>query len=145
MNHKNTIATIVTAAALCFTSALTAQAFTELQQVARTCPHRPVPSPTGGDTLQTTFNPPPDKNWPHTPGVDRLAYDFTSLRTGAGAGEQSAHFVTAYLRRGRVFLGVYLARPDGPQPAVRGRTTVPAIVQLFEKRLAALPTSVVNG
>ena len=31
MNHKNTIATIVTAAALCFTSALTAQAFEDSQ------------------------------------------------------------------------------------------------------------------
>lgn len=121
--------------------AAASQAFTELQQVARACPHRAIPSPTGGDTVQTTFNAPPDKNWPKTPTVERLAYDFTTV----SAGEQPTHFVTAYLRRGRAFLGVYFAHPDGAQPPVRGQTTVPGIVQLFEKRLAALPDSVVNG
>jgi hypothetical protein len=123
-------------------AAATAQAFAELQQVARACPHRAIPSPSGGDTLQTTFNAPPDTNWAKTPGVERLAYDFNTVGTSGGT---PTHFVTAYLRRGRAFLGVYFAHPDGPQPAVHGQTTVPGIVQLFEKRLAALPASVVNG
>jgi hypothetical protein len=133
-----------TEAVLYKNDAATAQAFTELQQVARACPHRAVASPTGGDTLVTTFNAPPDKAWPKTPTVDRLAYDFNSTST-SGASGTPTHFVTAYLRRGRAFLGVYFAHPDGAQPAVRGQTTVPGIVALFEKRLAALPDSVVNG
>ncbi len=133
-------AVLSTEAVLYKNDAAAAQAFAELQQVARACPHRPVASPTGGDTLQTTFNAPPDKNWPATPTVSRLAYDFNSV----GPGGDTSHFVTAYLRRGRALLGVYFEHPDGAQPAVRGRTTVPSIVQLFEKRLAALPNSVVN-
>jgi hypothetical protein len=119
----------------------TEQAFAELQRVRANCPHTPVPSksPTGS-TVTTTFRPAPDTKWPTTPGVDRLAYDFDSVDLQG----KSDHSIAVYLRRGRVLMGVYFASPDGPQAPVEGHTTVQSIVQLFEKRLAALPASVVN-
>jgi hypothetical protein len=116
-----------------------AQAFTELRAAAATCPTGPVVSPVGEPTITTTFNPAPDAAWPRVPGVDRLAYDL--VQTDA-AGNQSRH-VAVYLRRGRALLGLYFLEPVGLQEPVAGKTTIPAIVDVFARRMAALPASAV--
>jgi hypothetical protein len=121
--------------------AATAQAFAELKTTAASCPSTPVSSPVGGSAVTTHFNAAPDTAWPQTPAVERLAFDFVATdETG-----QSQHFVSAYLRRGRILVGVYFAHPDGAQPAIQGQTTVAGIVDLVAKRIAQLPASVVNG
>lgn len=120
--------------------AATVQAFSEIRDVARKCPNRPVPSPNGGTTETTTFHPPPDKAWPHSSGVERLAYDMTTVDDQGNA----TNSIAVYLRRGRALIGVYFPSPDGAQPPVLRRTTVQSIEQLFETRLAALPARVVN-
>jgi len=117
----------------------TDQAFSELQAVAAACPTTPVTGPAGGAPAITRFNPRPDANWPQTPTVNRLAFDFTqSTATG------DSHSVAVYLQRGRALLGVYFADPEGAQTAVAGQTTIPGIVGVFAARLAALPASVVG-
>jgi hypothetical protein len=116
-----------------------AQAVGELQSVAAHCPSTPVKSPVGDDTVTTKFRSAPDGLWPRTPSVQRLAYDFVT--TDAATGE-AAHSVAVYLRRGRVLMGIYFARPDGAQDAVAGRTTIAGIVAVFEARLAKVPASV---
>jgi hypothetical protein len=116
-----------------------AQAMGELQSVAAHCPSTPVASPDGGAKATTKFRSAPDGSWPRTPSVQRLAYDFVT--TDAATGE-SAHSVAVYLRRGRVLMGVYFARPDGPQDAVAGRTTIAGIVGVFEARMAKVPARI---
>ena len=133
--------TLSTEAVLYFDSAATTQAFNELKDVAARCPATPVSSPVGAPTVVTKFAAPPDAGWPQTPTVDRLAFDFT---TDDGNGTVS-HSIAVYLRRGRALLGVYFSRPDGPQAAVAGQTSISGIVGVFASRLAALPTSVVGS
>jgi hypothetical protein len=118
----------------------TKAAFAELRKVAAACPHAPVKSPVGEGTAETTFNARPDRAWPQTPSVQRLAYSFDT--TAAGTKTAS---VAVYLRRGRVLMGVYFAQPGDPQPAVDGKTSMKEIVGLFAARMAHLPESVVNG
>jgi hypothetical protein len=118
----------------------TTQAFAELRKAAAACPQTPVPSPTGGPTVQTTFNPQPDGAWPQTPSVERVAYDFVM----ADDQGQTRHSVAVYLRRGRAFLGVYFSQADGAQAPVDGKTSMPDIVAVFASRLARLPDATVN-
>ena len=119
----------------------TTQAFAELQSVVANCPTTPVPGAPGERAVTTRFSATaPDANWAQTPTVNRRAYDLT---TDDGTG--SRRTVAVYLQRGRVLLGVYFARPDGPQLPVEGQTTIEGIVGVFAKRLAALPTSVVGS
>ena len=117
-----------------------AQAFAELRKVRAACPHQPVTSPVGGDTLETAFRAAPDGAWPHTKSVERLAYSFTTTLAG-----KTRPSVAVYLRRGRVLMGVYFSRPSGAQPAVGGKTSLEGMVGLFEARMARLPATVVNG
>ena len=116
-----------------------AQAFGELRAVTAACPPRPVVSPVGEPTLTTRFNAPPDKGWPNTPSVQRLAYDLTTTEQG-----QSTRTIAVYLRRGRALMGIYFPS-TGVQTAVDGKTTISDIVQIFARRVAALPPTVVNG
>lgn len=102
------------------------QAWDEIREVARTC---------SSSAPGTALGPTPDASWPHVDGVRRLAYD---LQTTDATG-QSGHYVVVYLSRGNVLLGVYFPRPEGTQMSVEGQDTVPAIVHVFEKRLAQLP------
>lgn len=118
----------------------TAQAFTELRDSVAKCPATPVTSPVGEPTVATKFNAAPDKAWPATAGVERLAYDFTTTDSSG----QTQHSVAVYLRRGRALLGVYFSQPDSP-PTVTGQTTIPGVVSVFAGRLAQLPASVVNA
>jgi hypothetical protein len=120
--------------------AAAAQALRELRSVRTKCPHSPVVSPVGEPTVTTTFNASPDATWTATPGVERLAYDFTTVDDSG----TSDHSVAVYLRRGRALIGLYFAAPDGAQPPVAGQRTIEAITKVFEQRLAALPASVVN-
>ena len=90
---------------------------------------------------QLYTNPAPDASWPQVAGVQRQAYDFTTTDEQGNSSES----VAVYLRRGRALLGVYFSNPGQPQPAVDGQTTVAGIVDVLAKRMAALPTSVVNG
>lgn len=119
----------------------TTQAFGELRAVAAACPRTPVDSPNGGPRVATLLRPPPDRDWPQTATVDRLAFDFV-IDDGSG---QTLHAVTVYLRRGRALLGVYFFDPDRPQLPVAGQTTVSGIVGVFASRLAALPASAVGS
>jgi hypothetical protein len=112
------------------------QAFRELQSVAAACPSTPVVSPVNEDTVTTVFAPAPDKKWPRTPTVERLAYDFVATSATSG---QPQHSIAVYLRRGRALVGVYFANPDEPQHLIAGRSTIAGIVGLFESRLAAVP------
>jgi hypothetical protein len=118
------------------------QAFRELKAVAANCPSSPVISPVGEDTATTTFHAAPDRSWPRTASVDRLAFDFTTVDATTG---DSSHSIAVYLRRGRALMGVYFDQPDGAQDAVAGQTTVAGIVGVFEARMAKLPANVVNG
>lgn len=120
----------------------TTQALSEVREVTAACPSTPVPGPIGQPPVTTRFSPPPDGTWPQTPSVNRLAFDLT---TDDGSGQAPRRTVAVYLQRGRVLLGVYFARPDGPQLPVEGQTTVEGIVNVFAGRLAALPTSVVGA
>ena len=121
--------------------AATAQAFAELKAVAANCPSTPVPSPVGEPTVTTKFAAAPDGAWPQVPGVDRLAYDFTTV----DAMGQSHHTVAVYLRRGRFLMGVYFAQPDAAQVPVSGQTSIPSIVNVFAARMAAQPAAIANS
>ena len=118
----------------------TAQAFTELQKASAHCPTTPVQSPVGEPTVQTTFNAPPDRSWPQVATVQRVAYDFVTTDVQG----QTQHTVAAFLRRGRVLLGLYFPQPDGAQAPIDGKTSIPDIVAVFASRLAKLPDAVVN-
>jgi hypothetical protein len=133
-----------TEAVLYHNTASTAQAFSELRARAASCPQQVLPPPPGEEGVsptKTTFNPRPDTSWPTTPTVERLAYDFSSTDQQGN----TTHAIAVYLRRGRALMGLYFDTPDQAQPAVDGQTTVPGIVSVFEKRMAALPPAVVNG
>jgi hypothetical protein len=122
-------------------AAATEQAFRELQSVADQCPDTPVEGPDGDGPATTTFRATPDRSWPHVDGVERLAYDFDT--TNASGDEQRS--IAVYLRRGRVLMGLYFPRPDAPQTAVAGQSTVQGIVEKFEERMAGLPDSLVEA
>jgi hypothetical protein len=116
-----------------------ARAFGDLRAVVAKCPSTPVVSPVGEDTVTTKFNARPDASWAAVPGVERLAYDFTTTDLQGNR----ARSLAVYLRRGRVLMGVYFPAP-GTQIAVTGKTAVPDIVTVFAKRIAALPAGVVS-
>jgi hypothetical protein len=118
-----------------------AQAMREVQSVVAHCPDQPVVSPVGEDTVTTRFGPRPDRAWSAVPGVNRLAYSVTTIDQFG----QSDEHLAVYLQRGRVLEGVYFPNPAGRQPAVDGQSTISGIVEVFAKRIAALPESVVNG
>ncbi len=135
------VVTLSTEAVLYRDEAAATQALAELRSVAAACPAEPVPSPLGGPTVTTRFADAPDRDWPQTGTVTRLAFDLTTT----DATGQTRHSVAVYLQRGRVLLGVYFPRPDGPQSPIAGETTIPGIVQVFAKRVAALPASIVGS
>ena len=118
-----------------------AQAMREVRSVAAACPAHPVVSPVGEPTVTTRFQAAPDRGWASVAGVERLAFAFT---TTDSLGLTEAH-VAVYLHRGRVLEGVYFPSPAGTQPAVDGQTSIAAIVDVFAKRIAALPASAVAG
>jgi hypothetical protein len=125
------------------TPAATAQAFRELQQVAGSCPPRPVVSPVGEDTITTKIVQRPDSSWPHVQGVQRLAYTVTT--TDLNGNTETSTVV--YLRRGQAMLGVYLPHTsDGRLAAsVQGSTTAQDIIAVFENRLAGVPAAAVGA
>ena len=63
------------------------------------------------------------------------------MATDATTGE-SSHSVAVYLRRGRVLMGLYFARPDARQAAIDGRTAIAGIVGVFETRMAKIPARI---
>jgi hypothetical protein len=129
-----------TEAVLYRNSAASAQALAELRSVVSRCPSTPVVSPAGEPTVTTAFNATPDHAWARTAGVDRQAYDFTTTDE-LGVMHRS---VAVYLRRGRALVALYFNAPAGAQGPVGGQTTVPAIVALFERRLAAVPAAAIT-
>jgi hypothetical protein len=116
------------------------KAFAELRSVRRACPRGPVTSAPGGDTAAFKFNAAPDRTWKHTPTVERLAYSFVTTAAG-----ETSPSIAVYIRRGRALMGLYFPEPAGPQPAVGGKTSIEAIVGLFEARMARLPAKVVEN
>jgi len=130
-----------TEAVLYRTPADAAQAMTELQHVAASCPAHDVVSPVGEPTVTTRFKAPPDRSWPQVAGVTRQAYAFTTT----DASGQTDTAVAVYLRRGRLLEGVYFHSPAGAQPAVDGQTTVADITHVFEQRIAAVPGASIGG
>jgi hypothetical protein len=132
--------TLSTEAVLYRRPADAAQAFTELHTLARTCPNRPVTSPTGGTTVTTKLGAAPDRSWAPFANVERIAFDVnTTDQTG-----RRDHSVAVYLRRGRVLMGVYFATAAATQPMVAGETSLAGISRVFASRIAELPASVVN-
>jgi hypothetical protein len=119
--------------------AAAAQAFSEIRRARADCPGTPVKSPVDGTKERTQFKAAPDGSWPDTPTVQRLAYRMVTTANG-----QSNPLVTVYLRRGRALLGLYFPAPNGAQPAVAGKSSIESIVALFEQRMAALSTKVVD-
>ena len=120
----------------------TTQALDEVRSVVAACPPTPVQGPAGQAPVTTRFNATaPDSGWRQTPNVNRVAYDLT---TDDGSG-RPRRTIAVYLQRGRVLLGVYFSRPEGPQLPVDGQTTIEGIVGVFAARVAALPTSVVGA
>ncbi|MDQ1510731.1 MAG: hypothetical protein QOG50_2575, partial [Actinomycetota bacterium] len=120
--------------------AATVSAFAELRKIRAACPHEPVTSPVGEGTAETAFEAAPDRGWPRTRSVERLAYSFTTTSGGT-----TSPSIVVYLRRGRVLLGVYFPQPAGRQPAVGAKTSIEGIVGLFEARMARLPAKVVGS
>ncbi len=135
------VANLSTEAVLYRSAAATTQAFREVAEVARTCPTTPTTDPLTGTTSTTTFGPTPDKSWAHTPGVDRQAYSVTTT-DDTGTSRTST---VVYLKRGAVLLGLYFIDASTKPVPVEGKTTVPAIVQVFEKRLLNPPTGGSGG
>lgn len=140
MYDATNTAAFSTEAVLYRNAAATAQAFAELRSVVAHCPNGPVTSPVGEPTISTTFNAAPDATWPHVAGVERQAYDLVTTDT-SGASTRS---YAVYLRRGRALLGLYFEAPT-EQLTVAGKTGMPAIVNLFEQRLAALPAQAIGA
>ncbi len=118
-----------------------AQAFTELHTLVRTCPNRPVTSPTGGTTVTTRFGARPDRSWGQFANVERIAFDVNTTDQNG----QRDHSIAVYLRRGRVLMGVYFGSAASTQPMVAGETSLQGISRVFASRIAELPASVVNG
>lgn len=114
------------------------QALRELEQARSDCPTTPQLLPSG-DLAVTTFAAPPDRAWPEVAGVTRQAYDYT--RSDVLFNEQRS--VAVYLVRGRALLALYFVDVDTALIPVRRETTLADITNLFERRLAALPESVV--
>ncbi len=122
-----------TEAVLYSNSSFSVQAFDELRTVSARCPNSPVPSPVGEPTVTTHFNAAPDGTWPQTPGVERLAFSFTTVDQSG----RSTPGLAVYLRRGRALVGVYFAQSTLPQqPAIAGQSTVQGIAGVFAGRLA---------
>lgn len=138
---EQTMVTFSTEAVLYADTAAATQALDEVTAVVAACPPTPVPSPTGGSTVTTTFAAAPDGDWPQTEGVTRLAFDLTTTDEAG----QVNHSYAVYLQRGRALLGVYFPDVDQPPTEVAGKTTIPEIVSVFAGRLAALPASVVGS
>jgi hypothetical protein len=114
------------------------RAFAEVKSVVAACPKTPVTNPGGTGTQTTRFNPAPDGNWPAVSGVDRLAYDITTIDENNAANRS----IVVYLRRGRFLMGVYFPQVANP-PAVDGAENISDIVNVFAKRLGDLPPKVV--
>jgi hypothetical protein len=135
------VANLSTEAVLYRSADATAAAFREVAQVAGTCPTTGTTDPVTGAQTTTTFGPAPDGAWPRTPGVDRQAYSVTTT-DDTGTSRTST---VVYLKRGPILLGVYFIDASAKPVPVEGRTTVPAIVQVFEKRLLNPPTGGSGG
>jgi hypothetical protein len=116
------------------------RAFQEVKDVVAACPKTPVTNAGGTSTQTTRFNPPPDGPWPRVKGVDRLAYDITTIDENNTA----SRTIVVYLRRGRYLMGIYFPQPAGP-PTVDGVAGVSGIVDVFAKRLAELPPKIVGN
>jgi hypothetical protein len=132
--------TLSTEAVLYRRPADAAQAFSELRTLERTCPNRPVTSPTGGRTVTTKLDA-ADRSWAPFANVERIAFDVTTTDQIG----QREHSVAVYLRRGRVLMGVYFGTAAATQPMVAGETSLAGISRVFASRIAELPASVVNG
>jgi len=136
LDVQSTLAALSTEAVRYKSADATAQAFDELKSTAASCSTDPVTDPTTGATSTTRITPDADASWDKTEGVDRLAYRIE--RTDSSGTTSSS--VVVYLKRGPLFIGVYFPQPDGAQIPVEGKTTVPAIVKIFEERLLNPPT-----
>lgn len=124
-----------TEAVLYRSPAATAQAFSELTRAEASCPRTFRQSPVAGEGLQKfAFRADPGASWPVTPGVERLAYDYVVSNPKG----QSAQFVSVFLRRGPLLLGIYFVGSPGQRwPAVDGQTSMEGVVAVLSSRLAA--------
>jgi hypothetical protein len=144
LSADTTDASVISSEAVLYDSPTgTAQAFTELQQIAKSCPSTPVDSPVGEPTVTTSFGTKPDSSWPTVADVQRLAYSITTTDTSGGQSKSTV----IYLRRGKALLGLYIPTPDpgGPSASVQGKTSTADIVAIFEKRLANVPASAIGA
>lgn len=80
-----------------------------------------------------------DKGWAQVSGVQRLAFDDT-IPDANGVGRRST---AVYLRHDRVLLALYFSYPGVTTTPVAGQKTIPAVVAVFARRLAGLPSTTV--
>jgi hypothetical protein len=119
-------------------AAATATAFEEMRKAAASCPAGLVVPPEGPPAIKTTLYPARDSSWPSVPAVQRLVFS-SSIKTATSPPET---WLTVYLRRGRVLLGIYF-NPATARLAVpiAGQRSVEAVVTVLAKRLAAIPSA----
>lgn len=124
-----------TEAVLYRSSAARAQAITEVMHAVATCPKGFEQGNVHGEpALKTSFGPPPDRGWPATAGIDRLALDLT-LSDQSG---DSVHEIEVFLARGSLLLGLYFQMP-AQEPPIAGQTTAEGVAGVFAARILALP------
>jgi hypothetical protein len=114
-----------------------AQAITEVMHAVATCPTGFVQGRVASvPPLKTLFGPPPDRGWPPTAGIGRLALDMT-LSDQSG---DSEHEVEVFLSRGSLLVGLYFQMPQ-QEPVIAAQTTVEGVVGVFASRILSLPAA----
>ena len=115
----------------------------ELKSVADKCPSTPVVSPVGEDTATTTFRAPPDATWPHTPTVERLAYDFVTNERRRRSSRRTRSRCTS---GGDACSWASTSRsPTARRPRSTAAPRSPGIVAVFEARMAKVSDRVAAG
>ena len=115
------------------------QALAELRAARDACPKREFVESNVANQPPTRwkFAPPPDAKWRDVPGVERVAYDVTTVDP---AGTR-AHVHLVYLRHGRFLVGLY--GPPGKLAVIGTEDAAgeAGLVVALSKALATLPTS----
>ena len=130
---------VSTEAVLYRDQASAAEAMGELRGIGSRCPSGPVPGSVPGEpTLVWRVANASTSGWPGAGSLDRVALSVKLAEPGGDPTDQ----VVVYLRRGRLLLGVYFS--DAPDSDLAGGPGMGDAVDLFARRIAALPASDVS-